>query len=175
MKVVRPPIRNFGSVSFGIDVSVPTFISQATRCLILMESLHLQPRRKPQLDFVVYEATPLFVVNDLHEITILALQVGATIQALYIMQKAMMAMMFGLKGCSNPEATQGSLGITVYTTEHKDRVDHHLSLFLPKVQTPYTTPHEEAMKRFKFQRLSGGISRKMSIRRVFIRRAPRRD
>jgi hypothetical protein len=140
-----------------------------------MESLHLRPRRKFQIDIVVYEMMPLFVLDDLHEIAILALQVGATIQALYVVQKARMAMGFRFKGCSNPEATQVTLGVTVYATEQKDRVDHHLSLFLPKAEISYTTHHKEAMKRSKFRSLSGGMGRELSIRKVFTRRAPRRD
>jgi hypothetical protein len=149
------------------------FIPRATRQL--MESLHLRPRRKVQIDIVVYEAMPLFVLDDLHEVAMLALQVGATIQALDVVQKAGMVVGFRFKGCSNPESTQVSLGVTVYATEQKHRVDHHLSLFLPKTEAQYTTHHKEAMKRPEFRSLSEGMDRELSIRKAFTRRAPRRD
>jgi hypothetical protein len=140
-----------------------------------VESLHLRPRRKPHLDVIVDKATPLFVIDDLHEIPMLALQVCAAIQALDIVQNSRMAIGFHFEGHSNPEAAQASLGITVYATKQKDWVDHHLSLFLPKAGIQYTTHHKEAMKRSEFRSLSEGMAEKMSIRKAFIRHVPLPD
>ena len=92
---------------FGKLAAAQFYTSQAV--VHLVESLHLRrrwgsPVRGAPVDVIAHAAAPLIVANDLHEISMLALHMSATIQTLDIMKNLSSATRLQVDRRPNPEA-----------------------------------------------------------------------